>query len=207
MKLNGIGFYFECMGHAVAQRKIIFLVAYGKVETHGEGEGFDPLCYDVIYGVAEFFAGIVGFDLEAADDETGQAVEFSRALKMIEHPVDAIKVFTRIFYKQDLTRSVDIATGAGEGFDGLQVAADEDALGISGTILRMKWYLVLHFVAGKRPVDGEDGVGLHRFRFRPVIRKAIAHLGMDGGQVEIGMKMTKQYGDIAKADDPFGFLS
>jgi hypothetical protein len=30
---------------------------------------------------------------------------------------------------------------------------------------------------------------LYGFCFGPIVRKAIAHFGMDGGQVEIGMKM------------------
>ena len=202
-----VGSNQESMGDTVFERIVLFLMPYGEIETNGISKGLDPFRYHVVKRAAKFLARVVGFDLEPADDKAAEPVQFPGPLQMPEHPVDTIKIFAGVFDEKDLAGRIDITAGSCQGLDRLQVAANQLAFGRTRSVLRVRRGRVLHlFVAAERLAKGEDRGDLDRFRFCPIIRKAIAHLGVDRGDMQIGMDVAKQNGDVAEANDPFGIF-
>ena len=194
------------MGDAVFEGIVFFLVTDGEVEADGVGIGFDPFGDDVIDGAAELFAGVIGLYFETADHQAGQTVQLAGTLQVPEHTVNAIKIFPGVFHEQDLSGGIDIRDGTGNAFDGLEVAADKLAFCGPGPVLSLCRRGVLHFSPLNAWRIERIEADLYRLGFCPVIGKAVAHFGVDRGDVQITVDVAEQDGDIAKADDPFWSL-
>ena len=184
---------------------VLLLVANREIITNGIAKRPDPFGDDVVDSTAEFFTRVVGFNLESADDQTSEPVQFPGPLQVPEHPIDAIEIFAGVLDEKDLAGGIDIAARTGQGLDCFEVSAHQLTFGRTGAVLRIRRGRVLHLlVPAERLAEGKDGSHLDRFGFCPIVRKAVAHFGVNRSDVQIGMDMAKQNGDIAKADDPFG---
>src|SRR5258708_1660397 len=94
--------YVEQMGNAVFQGVILFLMTHREIETDGIAIHLYPVGDDVVHRAAELFAGIVGLDLETTHDQPREPVQFTGALQMPEHAIDAVEVFAGVFDEEYL---------------------------------------------------------------------------------------------------------
>ena len=151
-----VGVNGKDMRHPVFEGIVFQLVTDGKVKADGVIVGLHPVRHNLIDRAPEFIPGIIGPDFESADDKPGQPVEFAGTLKVPEHAIDAVQIFPGVFHEQDLPGSIDIRYGAGEAFDGLEVAADQLTFGRSCPVLLLRLGGILHFLSGERLANGKD---------------------------------------------------
>jgi hypothetical protein len=188
------------MRDAGPQRHVPAVVADGEAKTDGEVIFLYHIPDNLFRGSAEWPGRVLAIG-KTADDQPGEPVEVAAPLKLSDHAIYIIEIFTHIFDEKDLSRHRNRGGCTGQVGQESQIAARYRRSYLA-TPVEGVWRAG---IAEVLPFHGE-AEGLHIRPFCPTIVECGGHRRKQGGDPESRFEMRVEQRDIAIADDPFRAL-